>query len=108
MGLSILTPRICRERARPAGYFWSLTALVLLLPWHHLGPAISNSLAPRFRRDAQGVEMTVNAPGEMIQQAALWVRFVVYPLIIIFVTIMFMSRTAAATNQMLASARSEV
>jgi len=78
-------------------FFWAVLMVVVLLPWSSLMPSICCLPVglPGFNA-MQGSMMSCGSAG---CQVNLWLRFVVYPLLVLLITVLYLVRTNQANKQ---------
>ncbi len=84
-----------------AAFFWAVLMVVLLLPWSNLLPQ-ANCLpigVPAF--NDMRTNLLQSDPSFSVSQIDLWLRYVVYPLVVLLITILYLGRTSQANRQII-------
>ncbi|MFA5864215.1 MAG: hypothetical protein WC975_05950 [Phycisphaerae bacterium] len=81
-----------------AAFFWGVMMVVLLLPWGGIFPQIAClPCGSPFREMQQNIQAGVSA--SWTTQLVLWVRYFIYPILIILADILYFGRTSQANTQ---------
>lgn len=82
-------------------FFWAVLLVVLILPWCSFIPLVSclPSVVAPFSAMKASIAGTQIPDANWIRQIPIWVQYVVYPIVVILIGIMYFGRFSQANSQ---------